>query len=329
MITKSNKVTIKRKAITTSFYKKNIESMEEGNWKIGASIKNNDVCRGLSFNEEELYLPMLIGVQPKNDNWQKETTYYWNCISKQVPRDGIELEIGFNYKNTEAKGSEKERTEKENCDLGEVSKEEDKWKFGFPINIVDYVLYRYCLVYSHVANNLEDVSKSHNIRFYIHSKSEEVKTSHNILTLKNKAYAKYLNVLADRNKVEDLLRLLTDKNGVILYQVGQTTDEQDILLQTAMLEKPLLFIQYYDDKNLEMKSFISNCITAQRLKRIPNTETIMYGETTIIGNTIDEAVGFLRNDKNSNILNTLKIQSNIVPKKTIEEITNPILPSKV
>ena len=76
MISKSNKVTIKRKEVTTSFYKKNIESMEEGNWKIGASIKNNDVCRGLTFDEEERYLPQLLGVQPKNDNWQKETTNY-------------------------------------------------------------------------------------------------------------------------------------------------------------------------------------------------------------------------------------------------------------
>ncbi len=70
MITKSNKVFIKRKPITTSFYKKNIESMEEGNHKIGASIRNNDVCRGLGFDEEEVYLPQLLGVQVKNDNWQ-------------------------------------------------------------------------------------------------------------------------------------------------------------------------------------------------------------------------------------------------------------------
>ncbi len=320
IITESNKVFIRRKPITTSFYKKNIESMEEGNWKIGASIKNNDVCRGLTFVEEEQYLPMLIGVQPKNDNWQKETTNYWNSISKQIPKDGIELEIGFNWKD------------EENAKNGRLVKEDEKYKFGSPINIVDYVLYRYCLVYSHVANNMADISKSHNIRFFLHSKKEEIKTNHDVLTLKNKAYGKYLSILADRNKVQDLLRLLTDENGVVLYQMNQTNDEQDILLQNAMLRKPSLFITYCDDKALEMKSFISNCITAQRLKRIPNTETIMYGETTIIGNTMEEAVGFLQNDKNAQILNTLKIQVGVVKSgselKKVEEIKNPTLPEK-
>src|SRR6266403_4273174 len=166
MITKSNKVFIKRKEITTAFYKKNIESMEEGNWKVGASIKNNDVCRGLSFDEEETYLPMLIGVQPKNDNWQKVTTDYWNNISKLIPKDGIELEVGFNYKDKESKDGQPATKEVDNAFKGESAKEEDKWQFGFPINVVDYVLWRYCLVYSHVANKKEVTSKSHNIRFY-------------------------------------------------------------------------------------------------------------------------------------------------------------------
>ena len=325
MITKSNKVFIKRKPITTAFYRKNEESMGEGNWKIGASIKNNDVCRGLTFDEEEKYLPSLIGVQSKNDNWQKATTNYWNNISKTVPKDGIELEIGFNYKDEED-GTK----EADNASKGESCKEEDKWKYGFPINIIDYILYRYCLVYSHVSNDVANVSKSHNIRFYLHSKKEETKTNHDTLTLKNKAYGKYLEVLSNREKVENLLRLLTDKNGSSLYQIGQSNDEQDILLQNAMLEKPTLFITYYDDKVLEMKSFISKCISEQRLKRVPNTETIMYGDNTIIGHTIEEAVVYLQNDKNSQVLNTLKIQTGMVKAKgLVEEIVNPVLPPKV
>lgn len=319
IVTDSNKVFIKRKPITTSFYKKNIESMEEGNWKIGASIKNNDVCRGLKFNEEEVYLPQLIGVQPKNDNWQKATTDYWNNISKQVPKVGIEIEVGFNWKD------------EENAKKGKLAKEEDKWNFGFPINIVDYILYRYCLVYSHVANDASEMDKSHKIRFYIYSKAEEIKTTHNALNIKNKAYGKYLEVLSNRNKVEDLLRVIPNKDGHILYNPTLSADEQDVLLNQIMIDKPAIFIQYCDDKSLEMKSFISNCITAQKLKKVPNTETIMYGETTIIGNTIEEAVAYLNNDKNAQVLNTLRIQMGIVKgkgdeKSKVEKIENPTLP---
>lgn len=325
MKTISKKITIKRKEITTSFYKKNMESMEEGYHKIGASIRNNDVCRGLTFDEEEVLLPNLLGVQPKNDNWQKTTSDYWNNISKQVPKDGLELEIGFNYKVS------KERSEEENYKLGESCKEEEKYKYGFPINVVDYVLYRYCLVYSDVANSATDKHKSNRIRFYLYSKLEEIKTNHEALTLKNKAYGKYLEVLSNRDKVEDILRLMSDSDGNSLWQINLSDGEQDLILQKAMEEKPAMFISYYDDKVLEMKSFISKCITGQFLKRVPNTEVIMYGENTIIGNTIDEAVGYLRNEKNAQTLNTLRIQTGVVKSKSttapvIEKIVNPTLP---
>ncbi len=243
-------------------------------------------------------------------------------ISKQVPLNGIELEVGFNYRDTAT------AKEAENAEKGENAKEEEKFKYGFPINVVDYVLYRYCLVYSDVANDMNDMNKSHRIRFYLHSKKEELKNSHNAITLQNKAYAKYLEVLSNRDKVENLLRLLTHDDGTSLYAIGQSDTEQDILLQSAMLKKPQLFITYFDDKVLEMKSFISKCIAGQWLKRVPNTETIMYGETTIIGSTMEEAVGYLQNEKNFQVLNTLRIQAGVVKKGLVDQVVNPTLPPK-
>ncbi len=297
MITKSNKIFLRRKPLTTSFYKKNQESVDEGNWKIGASIRNNDVCRGLTFDEEEKFLPQLLGVQPKNDNWQKVTSEYWNSISKNVPEIGIELEIGFLYKT------------EEDAKLGENCKEEDKFKYGFPLVVVDYILYRYCLVYSHVANSINDVNKSLNIRFYLHSKAAEIKASSDTLKLKNKAYSLYLETLANRTKVENLIRLF-DK-----YTNDLGDEEQDIILSELATTQPAKFISYATDKTLEMKSFILSCIFGQKLKRIENTETIMYGETTLIGHTLDEAVANLNSEKMVQILNTLKIQMGVVKAK--------------
>lgn len=317
-IVNSNKIFLKRKALATSFYKKNRESIEEGNWKIGASIRNNDVCRGLTFSEEEKYLPTLLGVQPKNDNWHKSTTDYWNSISKNVPEAGLELEIGFTYRDIEGKTAE------QLAKAGEAAKEEEKYLYGSPINVVDYILYRYCLVYSHVANTIDDINKSQNIRFYLYSKKEEIKRNSEDLRIKNKAYGIYLEMLGNRTKVENVVRLFG------LFLQDQTEEERDIILSQMAVEKPLLFVKYATDDKLDMKAFILNCITAQKLKRIENTDTIMFGDNTILGGTLDEAVGFLSNDKNSQVLNTLKVQMGVVKstdtKKTDKEVVPPVTP---
>lgn len=314
----SNKITIKRKEVTTSFVVTNKESMEEGFHKIGASIRNNDVCRGLTSPEEKALLPDLLGIQPDDRDYQKTVKEYWNCISKQVPQMGLELEVGFKYETAEKAAQ------------GQKANEEDKYKFGTPINVVDYVLYRYCLVYADVANKEEDKHKSNRIRFYIFSKEQEIKTNVAKLTLSNEAYGKYLQVLGNRDKVEDILRLMTNEQGISLYQVGFASEELDVILQGAMLKNPTRFIALYDDKVLEMKSFISRCISGQYLTRVANTDTIMFGNNTIIGNTMEEAVAYLKNDKNAQTLNTLQIQVGVVKAKpsTIDKIENPKMPIK-
>jgi len=70
--------------------------------KIGSSFKHGSVLRGVTPQEEAVYLPELIGSDPLKQDWAIKTKEYWQNISVEIPAgNGKELEIGFKYPTKE------------------------------------------------------------------------------------------------------------------------------------------------------------------------------------------------------------------------------------
>lgn len=280
--------------------------------KIGSSFSKigQDVLRGLTFEEEVKYLPQLIGIQPTSDKWDKESREYWANISKTIPPSekdgsgGLKLEVGRIYSSQEDE------------DFDSNTNDETK-KRGKLISVPDYVLWRYCLLYNRVANNIEDINASPKIDFYLYSKEEEVKAKKSIFKIQQQANLLLYSKLAERQWVDWVLRLFVsaDKNSkVFIKDLDKLTeDEKDILLKETYVDKyPERFIGIGTDKSLEIKAFIELCVIKGTLTRLPNTDTIQMGDTTI-GNSLSEAVGFLTNPKNAKTMDILKAQVNVMP----------------
>ena len=276
---------------------------DQANLKIGASFKNQDTLRGLTPLEEARYLPNIIGVNPTDLGWSKAAKDYWQNISRPVPAgNGLELEVGFMWFKEEDYIHDKISPETE--------------RKGTPINIADYVLYRYCLLYSRVANTIDDVGKSPNILFYIYSKETEVAAKKVALTFRRDADMLYYKNMGDRSWTDWVLRVLIagDKQAKIHIKdlTVITEDEKDILLKEYCDKNPTLFLQIGNDKRLELKAFIETCVVHGRLIRIPNTHTITF-DNTPIGHSLDEAAGFLLDAKNVQVYNTLQAQIKLAP----------------
>jgi hypothetical protein len=255
---------------------------------IGASLKGSKPLSPFLPSEETNYLPSLIGVSHISQDWSKATKDYWNNIRREVPFDGIELEVGMYY-NTEEEYNAKP-------------------KVGTPINLNDYVLYRYCLVYNKVANSIDDMYKSPNIDFYISDKEEEEGRAYLVTARNDKAKQFYFEIKAKETMVDDVLFILgynpeglTQKEKQItLSKISDPhpTDESQGLMQR--------FIDICEDKKLIVKAFIKRCVHFQILRQIPNTETIYYGDDVRLGSTIEECVDFLENGHNKHTLDTLE-----------------------
>lgn len=301
-------VWIKRKENTSAYKTLNRNGFVGNIEKIGASFKGQDTLRGLTPAEEARFLPEIIGVVASADIWYKATKEFWLNISRPVPEEGLKLETGLMYtSNDDYEADKKAERTKEGAIINPKGK---------PINTADYVLWRYCLVYNKIANTTEDIGKSPNIIFYIYSKEKEIVIKKEAFKAKQNANKLLYANIHDRGWSKWLLRLLiiNDNSADKKYTIGMlgylAEEEVDIALGEYAEKSPSTFLAYGEDKKLELKAFVEECIDLGRLTRIPNTTTIVF-ENSTIGNSLDQAVAFLSDSKNANVMNTLKAQVKI------------------
>lgn len=262
----------------------------------------------LTPEEEEQFLPNIIKRQPSDIRWQDEVENYFKNISVQVPEpDGLKLEIGFAYPNEEA------------ANRGEDSNETEKHKYGEPINVSNYVLYRHCLVYGKVANIGVDYNKSPKIQFYMTSPNHDNRIKTNAAQSRLKAYEILAEIKTDHQKLSSIIDVLANDpfSGIGIIEPGMELAEIDTYIQTNAAK----FVEIANDKDLNLRATIERCINLDILNRAENTNIIMY-DTSIIGNTTNEAIAFLKDENNAKLFNTIKSQLDMKSQPVYEKVAN-------
>lgn len=278
--------------------------------KIGSSFKNKAPLKGLLADEEKRFLPYILGINNDSPNWEKEIRNYWSNISRIVPpgNEGLKLEVGLVYDNIEDYNADKKAPR--NKDGIVVNPK------GRPIELDDYILWRYCLEYSRVANDVKDIGKSPKIELYLYSKEAELKEKKVSFDQRKKATQLMYQRIGERSWVEYMLRLLIthDKESGVYVKdlVSMTSDEKDILLEKYATNNPIIFTTFGNDKDLELKALLELAVAMNVITRIPNTSALTY-QNDPIGNTSEEAVAYLKNPKNAQLLNEITAQTKVKP----------------
>lgn len=192
-----------------------------------------------------------------------------------------------------------------------IKVESERYKVGTPINAVDYMLYRYCLVYRDVANEFTLVNKSPNIRFYLHSEADIKRYKELKRKSENSRMSAYLDIIKNVSKVEN-----------VLYAMGFADEipEDDIDKYTFLDEKSKensnKFIRVATNKNLEQLGLIEKYIKFNIINRLPGSQVIVDSTdpTKVIGNTINEVVSWFNNDKNAATVSEYALKFKNLPK---------------
>ena len=274
-----------------------------------------------SGDELRVLMPVILGLDPKSvtNNWDTKVSDYWYSLSVEVKPEGNELEIGFKYSiddtTTFFDGTKRSGyisklikdnpTIKTSADLMEYVKgkdakgnpnvaENEKYKYAMPISVEDYILWRYCLVFREVANNLEDVDKSSFIRFYLYNSAQAESDKRAKFKLEKTAMELYQKVIADKEFVENVLHTLQ------LDTTGKDEIDKCMLLESVYKDSPEKFIKIASDNQLKSKAAIERYILAGILKRLPNTDVIVDANEPdkVLGNTLIDAVSYINNEKN-------------------------------
>ena len=109
---------------------------------------------------------------------------------------------------------------------------------------------------------------------------------------------------AKRNAV--YVQMIIATNGKVGEALVKNNDEKTAALMQFVNENPEKFNAIFEDKNLEMKSFIESLIARGELIRPEFNQQISTADGTFIGSNLNEAVAYLNNPNNAAVLEVLK-----------------------
>ena len=311
-VTVKKTVTIMRKENSSAYFRRNAKFMPEGKVKIGSSI--NGVNR-LKNNIQELtvYMSSILGLAPTDPEFGKKVDMYLNNISAIVPEGGLGLDISFVYNSEKdhqsvseleeaiyAKFNKANKSTSKERDLAFkvrdeeiISLESTKYKLGSPVNAADYLLWRYCLVYADVANDIALTNNAGGIRFYIYDSEKEKYKEKIMLDIRNKAMAEYLGLINNPSKMTNVL-------WVHLANTGVSADSLDDLARAGRVEAfskadPNEFLKLCSDSNLLLRANIERMIQYNILKRLPGSSIIVDDNNDTIGQDMESALQFFKN----------------------------------
>jgi len=274
------------------------------------------VTRILVNHEQMLksLMPVILSTSAEDPTWYKKVANYWHSFSIKVPVGGRNLEIGFNFdRNDLARkksidelisiaSKNKVTIDSDDAFMAYVLKEVpefEKYKYATPINVVDYLIWIFCLGHREVAKDSisNALDKSTKIRFVLIDPKEVEDNRRAQHTLSIEATKKYLEIISDRNKVKD-----------ILYIRGENASKLDDLDADAKLKafadhNPREFLTIANDKNSNTRARIERYCIAGVLKRLTNTSIIVDANDTsvVVGNTLDEAIAFFSSESTERV----------------------------
>tara|TARA_R110002096_G_scaffold154090_2_gene318147 strand:- start:5861 stop:6670 length:810 start_codon:yes stop_codon:yes gene_type:complete len=235
--------------------------------KLSSVYVNRQPLKGLDPLEEKKLMDGILDVSPAHNDWPKHSKAFWAEMTIPVGFTGVELEIGLH---------------------------ED----GSPVSIMDYLKYKFAIKHPHVALTEEEMLRDFGKRFYIQDLTREDKVKNTEIQFKKDADKEFIKLASTPKNMRRVLRLLANSNP------DRMTDEQ---VENALYEikgaNTKKFLKIAKDKNLEVKSEIEELVTASVLRRIGN-QVIFIDE--VIGDTLEDAVVFLKDKKNSGTLTVLR-----------------------
>lgn len=337
MITKDRTISLFWRLNPSVFQVLNQEAMGEYTRKLGSAVNVvNTLC---SLTEEmKVLLPTILGVSPDNTsvNWQAKVSNYWHNFSLEVLQSGLKFNISivFNLKDTNdtkrikalnsilsklkvKEDASLEAKEKALVDyiFGTDDKgnrnvsEEEMYQYGTPVNLEDYLAWRYCLLTSQVANRPEDVFKSNKIRFYLHNDEEAKKTKKDAMLKANSAIKDYVALVGKDNSVAIMSAICIAKKLVSWSEYKELSDEDKsaLVLQLAT-DKPIDFLTISKDKNLVVRSKLQSYIYAGLLNELPSSAIIVDATdpSKVLGDNMEDAITFISSEANKAYVSELE-----------------------
>ena len=269
-------------------------------------------------------LPIIIGNNSKNAEWEHEKLDHLNSVQLSVVNNGYTLELDSVFKKDDPKYKEavanyiadyklkEDSTEKEIVDSILANKAitpiDYHVYFRF-INPKDYLYWVMACNSNEVANTPEEVEKSPNIRFFFFD--EKVAKRRALTEAENKAKAvNKLNSLRATDNGDVLLKDIAILKSIIPFDEVQDMDKEDIYLELFSYVNLNAdeFLVIAEDKDIAINATIKKYIDSNILSISESGSIVVSANTsTVVGIDMTSAVLYFKSPLNKAEL--LKLES--------------------
>nr|DAN91747.1 MAG TPA: hypothetical protein [Crassvirales sp.] len=292
---------------------------------IGSSINSSRV---LSANKEEIetYFPNIIGVAPNNESFITRMKHYLNNIRVRVDELGKTFDTSFHYykysdyeqfKHKEeaiesryAK-ADKSSLKKINAALKERvtqlnALESSKCRYGYPINVSDYLMYRHCLLYKDIAKDMSIINSDPSIRFYFQDDAKEADKARKYRNAITTAKSNYVRCVADHKLFEAVYIQYCALNGLpIISSLAEDSINKELKLDKFSTEDPVRFNRICSSENVYTIGTIEHLIARGDLIRSQYNQNITTIDGEFVGANMNEAILWFKNPANSSVVAAL------------------------
>lgn len=333
-----NKEYIDKRNITIStvhnysnYRKANMKVLGQRKETIGSSIKS---CRVLSSNEGEVnkYFPAIVGLSSNNPEFVSRVKAWLSNIKFVVSENNVTFDISFIYnrkadfiafkKREEAIEEEFEKADRSNIvKLKEAvdrkvdainALESEKYKYGKPVNLEQYLMYRHCLLYRDVAKDIALINSDPNLRFYIKDDAKEAEKQKKFTQERVNAMRNFIELSGTQEKYNSVyIAIALYRNDNLHNALLKSSDEKNAIVMNFVNEHPDKFNKFVKDNNIILKAFIETLIIRGELIRAEFNQQISSADGNFIGSNMNEAIAYFKNPANKEIyegyLNKLKM----------------------
>ena len=305
----------------SNYRKANIKVLGQRTETIVSSITS---CRVLSSNqgEVEAYFPALVGLSPNNPEFISRVKAWLSNIQFPVNNNDATLNITFIYNTKrdylqfkakeDAIEEEYAKTDRSNTTMiREAVKrrvnalnalESEKYKYGRPQNLEEYLLYRHCLLYRDVAKDPALINGDSSLRFYIKDEAKEAEKQRKLTKERKTALRNFIELGASESKFNAVyITMCVARNENIAEALLRNHSEKETILMNFANEHPDKFNKLVKDGNITTKAFIETLIVRGELVRSEFNQQISMADGTYVGANLNEAVAFFNNPNNKDI----------------------------
>jgi hypothetical protein len=213
----------------------------------------NTILRSLTPDQERYFASELLDKTPKDSDYTRSMTEYWENMTIVIPEDGLTLDASYEIKVVDLDG--------------------EKVEMEIPLNLSEYIKANFLKNSSRVAFYQEEISNRGLFSFVMEDLSVVERVEADKFKLRNNAKVLYVELLkqaevSDLPKVDYMLDALKEPFDVFY---GETKQNKLMRLETISTEKPEEFVKAFNNPNLEEESLIFRLVQTRVVEQIDDT----------------------------------------------------------